>query len=209
MATLAEAEERSRKRSARLILEAELPSVLTTTKKPFPEQLTQWAQGMKFVSAWAKQGGSQGLLIQGNCGRGKSELLSLLLFMLADLYGRSTLFINAREVALEMRENYNGDTRDGARSEWQILEMAKHRDVIAVDDFGSEGGPGSAEHVKDLCKALIDLAASTPKLIILTTNLTDEMLAKHSHDPREQSRRAPWERLVFRDAETPDYRRRK
>jgi DNA replication protein DnaC len=207
MTTLAQAEERSRKRAARLILEAELPETLRVTKRPFPEQATLWAKGMKFVDTWAKQGGSSGLLIQGSVGRGKSELLSLLLFMLADLHGKSALWINAREIGLELRASYE---RIGeGRSEWQILELAKSRDVIAIDDIGSEGGPGSAEHVKDLCKALIDLAASTPKLIVMTGNLGDESLSKLLHDPREASRRAPWERLVFTDDGVPDYRRRK
>lgn len=205
--TILDAELRSRKRNARLILEAELPEGLRVTKRPFPEQAALWAKGLKFCDQWARQGGSQGLLIQGSVGRGKSELASLLLFMLADLHGKSSLWINAREIGLELRASYER-TGEG-RSEWQILAMARERDVICWDDYAAEGGPGSAEHVKDLFKGTVDIATSTPKLIIVTTNLGDESLAKHSHDPREQSRRAPWEHIVFPDLSVPDYRKRR
>ena len=203
--TILEAQTRAKKREARLILEAELPERLQVTKKPYPEQQALWLQGMRFVDSWAKQGGSTGLLIQGGVGRGKTELLALMLFMLADLYGKTALFINCREIGLELRESY--DRTGEGRSEWKILEQARKRDIVALDDVGSEGGPGSAEHVKELTKGLIDLCSASPKLFIATGNLNDESLAKLLHDPRADSRRAPWERLVFTDT-IPDYRKK-
>lgn len=204
--TLLDTEIRTRKRNARLLLEAELPECLQTTKRPFPEQVAFWAKGMRFVDSWAKQKRSDGIILQGGTGRGKSELAALMLFMLADLHGVDSLYLNARDVAIELKGSY--ERQDGARSEYQILELAKARDVVCFDDAGGEGNQNEALHVKALVRALIDLCAVSNKLFIMTANLKDEGLAALLGDEREQSRRAPWTRVIFPDA-IPDYRRRR
>lgn len=205
MTSIADAQNRVAKRHARLILEAEMPECLQTTKRPFPEQVALWSKGMRFVDTWAKQKRSDGIILQGGTGRGKSELASLMLFMLADLHGVDSLYLNARDLDVELKGSY--ERQDGARSEYQILELAKSRQVICFDDAGGEGNENEKLHVKSLCRALIDLAAATNKLFIMTANLKDDGLATLLGDEREESRRAPWTRLIFKD-EIPDYRRK-
>jgi DNA replication protein DnaC len=204
MTNIQTVESNARKVDARRILKAELPECLRATKSAFDAQKPFWDAGMKSVLAWGKQGGSKGIILQGGVGRGKSELMGLMLFCLADLFGKTALYLNEREVSLELRESYK-NTED-ARSEWKILELARQRDCIAWDDAGGSGNENAAPHVKELLRGLIDIGSANSKLFIMAANLDDAGLAQLLQDEREASRRAPWERIVVAKS-VPDFRK--
>ena len=204
MSDLHTVESNTRKIEARRILKNELPECLRSTKSAFDQQKAFWDQGMKAVLNWGRQGGSCGIILQGGVGRGKSELLGLMLFCLADLFGKTALYINEREIALELRESYKGDS--DARSEWQLISLARERDVIAWDDAGGAGNENVAMHVKELLRGLIDVGSANPKLFIMAANLDDAGLARLLQDDREASRRAPWLRIVVPNT-VPDFRK--
>lgn len=206
MTSIAQIEDNKRKLDARKILLEELPEGLRGTKQAFVEQRPYWDRGMAFVINWAKRGGPAGLILQGGVGRGKTELGVLMMFFLADMHGKESLYINSRDVGVELRGAY--EKVPDMRHEAAIVKLAKERSCIMWDDVGGEGNDNEALHVKALLKLLIDVAVTSPKLFIMTANLDDAGLKTHLKDDREESRRAPWERIIFPKT-LPDFRKRK
>lgn len=125
-----------------------------------------WLPEYERVAEWLTDNHGKGLLLAGNCGRGKTVLACRVLPIIINRYCR--LITNV----------YNADdlnTKDEAK---RAEILAKH--LICVDDVGTEDTLNAFGTRIDMFSRLADRTEKEGKLLLVTTNLSDnELIARY------------------------------
>ena len=123
----------------------------------FCGQDAKWLPEYEEVSEWLTDNTGKGLLLIGDCGRGKTLITTMILPILLQRLNRVVNIYDAPDL--------NTKTRD-------IFE--KH--IIVIDDLGTESTVEYGEK-KIVFADLIDQAEKRGKLLIVTTNLSSDELS--------------------------------
>ena len=123
----------------------------------FCGQDAKWLPEYEEVSEWLTDNKGKGLLLIGDCGRGKTLITTMILPILLHRLNRVVNIYDAPDL--------NTKTRD-------IFE--KH--IIVIDDLGTESTVEYGEK-KIVFADLIDQAEKRGKLLIVTTNLSSDELS--------------------------------
>ncbi|MBQ9532429.1 MAG: hypothetical protein IJR71_00480 [Prevotella sp.] len=123
----------------------------------FCGQDAKWLPEYEEVSEWLTDNKGKGLLLIGDCGRGKTLITTMILPILLQRLNRVVNIYDAPDL--------NTKTRD-------IFE--KH--IIVIDDLGTESTVEYGEK-KIVFADLIDQAEKRGKLLIVTTNLSSDELS--------------------------------
>lgn len=130
--------------------------------KAFVGDGAKWVKEYDEVADWLTDNEGKGLLLMGNCGRGKSLLATKVLPLLINQCCRKMV---SSYTAMQM--NMKPDA-----------VMAKH--IICVDDIGIEGESLLYGNRRMVVSELADAAEREGKLLLLTTNMsTDELRQKY------------------------------
>ena len=114
------------------------------------------------VASWLTDNEGKGLLLMGNCGRGKSLLATKVLPLLINTCCRKMV---STYTAMQM--NMKPDS-----------VMSKH--LICVDDIGTEGESMLYGNRRMVVAELADAAEREGKMLLLTTNMSvDELRQKY------------------------------
>ena len=126
----------------------------------FCGQDAKWLPEYEEVSEWLTDNKGKGLLLIGDCGRGKTLITTMILPILLQRLNRVVNIYDAPDL--------NTKTRD---------IFGKH--IIVIDDLGTESTMEYGEK-KAVFANLIDQAEKRGKLLIVTTNLSsDELSGKY------------------------------
>ena len=123
----------------------------------FCGQDAKWLPEYEEVSEWLTDNKGKGLLLIGDCGRGKTLITTMILPILLQRLNRVVNIYDAPDL--------NTKTRD-------IFE--KH--IIVIDDLGTESTVEYGEK-RIVFADLIDQAEKRGKLLIVTTNLSSDELS--------------------------------
>ena len=120
----------------------------------------QWKSEYDSVGQWLENNQGKGLLLHGPCGLGKTLLARYCLPAIILKYAR--LIVNTF------------DTQDMNRDPEKVL--SKH--LIGIDDFGTEDVSVAYGNKRMVLTEVLDMAEKKGKLLILTTNLSGDQIAK-------------------------------
>jgi hypothetical protein len=159
--------------------------------KPTKAQRFAWITGIRAVSEWRGDGRTDGVLIMGAPGRGKSELLKAIAWMLA-ASGKKV-----RWVRPSLHANKAG---------WEIAQeigatLLGHEAVL-FNDITTRGEA-------DFARSVILNAADAGVFVGIATNLKEERLYDlFGEDLRINNRQSGWVRITM-PAQMPDMRKKK
>ena len=130
--------------------------------KSFVGDGATWVKEYDEVASWLTDNEGKGLLLMGNCGRGKSLLATKVLPLLINTCCRKMV---STYTAMQM--NMKPDAG-----------MSKH--LICVDDIGTEGESMLYGNRRMVVAELADAAEREGKMLLLTTNMSvDELRQKY------------------------------
>lgn len=123
----------------------------------------EWLPEYDRVAAWLENPQGQGLLMLGDCGRGKTVIArGILPILVKARYSRLLYSYNAQEL----------NTR--------IDAILKQR-LVVIDDIGTEEIRNNFGNKRNAFAELIDSAESEGKFLVVTTNLSyEELEAKYT-----------------------------
>ena len=177
---------------AKLALTEELNGKVESIYPPTPTKAQRplWVEAAKAVSRWLSRGTGPGILITGSAGRGKSELLKAIAWMM---------------VASAKVVKWERPSLQAGKAEWEkahAIEELLEGDVILFADVNT------ADEAKYVRTVILN-AADAGKFVGIATNLTEEALYELlGSDIRVNSRQAGWTRIVM-GLELPDLRKGK
>lgn len=117
-----------------------------------------WAKEYDEVADWLTCSHGKGLLLQGDCGRGKTYLARYVLpAILLNQFGLVARYYDATGLGRKIDE-------------------ALRSPIVIVDDLGTETTHREYGNVREPFCELIDASEKDSKLIIVTTNSTNEQL---------------------------------
>ena len=158
---------------------------------------------VNYLKKYSKVTPLNDLLLYGNVGSGKTHLaVSLIAQFIED--GRITpknecRFLPASEYLFEIKSTYNSES---VQTEDNVLDKYSNVDLLILDDLGAES---VSEWAVDRIRLLVDRRYRNLKPIIVTSNLTPEMI-ESKIDPRVSSRFAEGNIMLI---DLPDFRRKR
>ncbi|WP_236264240.1 hypothetical protein [Dysgonomonas sp. Marseille-P4677] len=120
-----------------------------------------WQPEYKEIAKWLENNNGRGLFLHGDCGRGKSLLARYIIPAILLKYTRKVVAVY--------------DVQEMNRSIDEVLK--KH--IIALDDIGTEEVSVSYGNKRLAFSEIMDAAEKYGKLVIITTNLNKENIAKY------------------------------
>lgn len=128
-----------------------------------------WLDEYEQVAEWLSNNEGRGLLCVGNCGRGKSVICQQVLpIIFKHWHG---LVVNTI-TAIELNEKFN--------------EYRQYK-ILSIDDIGTEPVANHYGEKRNYIQEIIDEAERKQKLLILSTNLSEDEL-KTKYDIRTMDR---------------------
>ena len=151
----------------------------------------QWLPEYDQVAEWLSDNQGKGLMCIGDCGRGKTIITRDIL---------SVLF--AKTISVRFRDGttghpvYNYFLAKELKSRWAEVERCK---VICVDDVGTESIAKVYGETHNYFAELVDLCNDRDKLLICSTNLSQEQLFGGVVDEPDDPARpdGPTHRVVY------------
>ena len=138
-----------------------LHSALTHfVSKQAPGTTMQWKEEYNLVGKWLENNQGKGLLLYGPCGLGKTIIAR---------YCIPAILLNFKRLIIR-----TFDTNEMNKDPEFVL--SKH--LIGIDDFGTEEVSVAYGNKRMVLTEILDLAEKKGKLLILTTNLSAEQIAK-------------------------------
>lgn len=125
-------------------------------------QNPQWLPEYDEIANWCQNNEGRGLLVKGNCGLGKTLICGKILPVLLNSYCHKVItLVNAQTLNNE-------------------LESVLRKPIIYLDDIGTESMAVKFGEKRLAFAELVDAAEKEGKLLIITTNLSnDEISAKY------------------------------
>ena len=151
----------------------------------------QWLPEYDHVADWLSDNQGKGLMCIGDCGRGKTIITRDIL---------SVLF--AKTIRVRFRDGttghpvYNYFLAKELKSRWTEVECCK---IICVDDVGTEAIAKVYGETHNYFSELVDLCNDRDKLLICSTNLSQEQLFGGMVDEPDDPARpdGPTHRVVY------------
>lgn len=140
-------------------------------QEPFFEQAVKALAEHHFRKRYRKPAATIPLSIvfEGPTGCGKTHLAALLALFGADRASMIPTFLSCQTMASDL--SFVADTNRRRREPADIMEQVEGADLVVLDDLGTQDG--LAKHVT---KEVIDLCSREQKLLVGTTNNTDDDL---------------------------------
>ncbi len=124
-------------------------------------ETTQWLPEYDLIADWLTDNKGKGLLLAGSCGRGKTLIATRVL----------PLFFAERNLIYSIYNSYDLNSR-------QREVIRSH--ILCIDDLGIENESVQYGERKNVFVELIDSVEKKGKLLVVTTNLTqDEIEEKY------------------------------
>lgn len=152
-------------------------------------ETAQWLPEYDEVAEWLADNQGKGLMLIGDCGRGKTIITQQIMPLLFQHYLR-------RSDGSHMAYNFTT-----ARELCNCFEEFSQYKIICVDDIGTETKVKKYGNTRDYVEDLVDLAEKQHKLLVLSTNLTFEQLQQR-YDIRTLDRLRGLTRRVFFEGES-------
>lgn len=142
---------------------------------------------------WGDNNNCKGVILTGAAGLGKTTLATLIVKTMAR-HGVVPAYIPVRQTEARMDAGYDDPKRLLPR---HLLEVLDDRHVAVLDDVGTE----RLRRTTELISTFIEEANRKDRFVILTTNLSWELLTGHLGSERDSSRLTQYRNLVFKDLE--------
>lgn len=128
----------------------------------------RWLPEYDAVAEWLSDSHGVGVMMYGSNGRGKSMLCNYIIpTAIKYYYGKSLRVYSTRAADLRYIQPDN--------NEYYTMKMA---DIVCVDDFGVESVSNNYGEKRDVFSDLVDISEHERKLLICSTNLIPEEIAK-------------------------------
>ena len=129
----------------------------------------QWLSEYDGVADWLADNRGRGLMCIGDCGRGKTVITRDILPLVMQNY----IWVTDAKAGGWYHPVYNYFLAKELKSRWAEIERAK---VICIDDVGTEAIAKVYGETHNYFAELVDLCNDRDKLLICSTNLTQEQL---------------------------------
>ena len=129
----------------------------------------QWLPEYDAVADWLSDNQGKGLMCIGDCGRGKTVITRDILPLVMQNY----IWVTDAKAGGWYHPVYNYFLAKELKSRWAEIERAK---VICIDDVGTEAIAKVYGETHNYFAELVDLCNDRDKLLICSTNLTQEQL---------------------------------
>lgn len=129
----------------------------------------QWLPEYDGVADWLADNRGRGLMCIGDCGRGKTVITRDILPLVMQNY----IWVTDAKAGGWYHPVYNYFLAKELKSRWAEIERAK---VICIDDVGTEAIAKVYGETHNYFAELVDLCNDRDKLLICSTNLTQEQL---------------------------------
>lgn len=114
---------------------------------------------------------NKGLYLYGDCGVGKTTLISIMAQLLGDYQKKEVYFASEEDILSEIRNAYN---KDSELQDTDIIRNICKNDVIFIDEIGQS----TSEWALKILKRIIDECIVKQKLMFFTSNYTYSDLIK-------------------------------
>ncbi|MDO4692956.1 MAG: hypothetical protein Q4A64_08805 [Porphyromonadaceae bacterium] len=153
-------------------------NMLAIEGKPFA-----WQKEYAQVADWLEDNKGKGLLLQGDCGRGKTYLARYVLpAILLKCMGRVMSYYDATKIGAQLSD-------------------ALRKAYLVLDDIGTESVHREYGNTREAFAEIIDSVEKEGKLIIATTNLDFDAMVKR-YDQRSVERLVAMTKLVRFEGES-------
>ena len=150
--------------------------------KYFTAERAQWLPEYKHVAEWLSDNNGRGLLLVGNCGLGKSLLCRMVIPMIINYYYRKIVHIF--------------DATDLNKKSMTDKILSSH--LTCIDDLGTENELNDFGNRRIVFCELADRAEKDGKMLLITTNLSEEELRQKYGERTIDRLHAITRKIVFR-----------
>lgn len=150
--------------------------------KYFTAEHAQWLPEYEHVAEWLSDNNGRGLLLVGNCGLGKSLLCRKVIPMIINFYYRKIVS--------------TFDATDLNKKSMTNEILSSH--LMCIDDLGSENELNDFGTKRIVFCELADLAEKQGKMLLITTNLSEEELRQKYGERTIDRLHAITRKIVFR-----------
>ena len=150
--------------------------------KYFTAERAKWLPEYKHVAEWLSDNNGRGLLLVGNCGLGKSLLCRQVIPMIINYYYRKIVHIF--------------DATDLNKKSMTDKILSSH--LTCIDDLGTENELNDFGNRRIVFCELADRAEKDGKMLLITTNLSEEELRQKYGERTIDRLHAITRKIVFR-----------
>ena len=150
--------------------------------KYFTAERAKWLPEYKHVAEWLSDNSGRGLLLVGNCGLGKSLLCRQVIPMIINYYYRKIVHIF--------------DATDLNKKSMTDKILSSH--LTCIDDLGTENELNDFGNRRIVFCELADRAEKDGKMLLITTNLSEEELRQKYGERTIDRLHAITRKIVFR-----------
>jgi DNA replication protein DnaC len=150
--------------------------------KYFTAERAKWLLEYKHVAEWLSDNNGRGLLLVGNCGLGKSLLCRQVIPMIINYYYRKIVHIF--------------DATDLNKKSMTDKILSSH--LTCIDDLGTENELNDFGNRRIVFCELADRAEKDGKMLLITTNLSEEELRQKYGERTIDRLHAITRKIVFR-----------
>jgi len=154
------------------------------------------------ISALDEKSQGRGLILYGANGRGKT-MAGLLVLKHQALLKKKCLAIRYREIINLIKGGI-----DSSKKKLNMMDRIFASDAVLIDELGKEDTGGNVDHGKQLAEEIISEFFSKKKTLIITSNMTREMLREYFSTSTMSRLKSPanWCTIIEEPAESKDLR---